>query len=97
MLSSSPTMVADPQGIQGKLMGTLLLAYLKWVSKNLRARYFEDWVKLADQVLDDAVYQDRIEWELAENVLNGNRRKTNPTSNVVSSTELWQLRTHQEP
>ncbi|TQD86019.1 hypothetical protein C1H46_028405 [Malus baccata] len=78
-------------------MGTFLLAYLKWVSKNLCARYFEDWAKLADQVFDDAVYQDRIEWELAENVLNGNQRKPNPTSDVVSSTELWRLRTHQEP
>ncbi|KAB2610510.1 hypothetical protein D8674_018542 [Pyrus ussuriensis x Pyrus communis] len=40
---------------------------------------------------------DRIEWELADNVLNGNRRKTDPASDVVSSTELWRLQTHQEP
>ncbi|PQP99289.1 uncharacterized protein Pyn_15323 [Prunus yedoensis var. nudiflora] len=55
------------------MLGTLPSSYLRWVSKNLRAREFEDWAKLADQVLDDAVYKDRIEWELAENVLNGNR------------------------
>lgn len=55
------------------MLGTLPSSYLRWVSKNLRARDFEDWAKLADQVLDDAVYKDRIEWELAENVLNGNR------------------------
>ncbi|KAB2597312.1 hypothetical protein D8674_000232 [Pyrus ussuriensis x Pyrus communis] len=79
------------------MLGILPLAYLKWVSKNLRARNFKDWVKLSDQVLDDAVYRDLIEWELAENVLNENRRKTDPSSVVVSSTELWWLQTHQEP
>ncbi|KAB2613619.1 hypothetical protein D8674_035935 [Pyrus ussuriensis x Pyrus communis] len=79
------------------MMGTLPSAYLKWVSKNLRARNFEGWVKLADQVLDDVVYRDLIEWELAENVLNGNQRKTDPASDIVSSTELWRLQTHQEP
>ncbi|KAM0954739.1 hypothetical protein TB2_022860 [Malus domestica] len=79
------------------MLGTLPSAYLKWVSKNLRTRDFEEWAKLADQVLDDAVYRDRIEWELAENILNGNRRKTDPAFDVVSSTELWRLQTHQEP
>lgn len=54
------------------MLGTLPSSYLRWVSKNLRARDFEDWAKLADQVLQDPVYRDRIEWELAENLLNGN-------------------------
>ncbi|KAI9125342.1 hypothetical protein K1719_003958 [Acacia pycnantha] len=31
--------------------------------------------KLADQVLQDPIYKDRIEWEFAENVLNGNRSR----------------------
>ncbi|KAG2680325.1 hypothetical protein I3760_11G095100 [Carya illinoinensis] len=57
---------------KGKMLGTLSSSYLRWVSKNLRARDFEDWAKLADQVLQDPVYRDRIEWELAENLLNGN-------------------------
>ncbi|PON78531.1 golgin family A protein [Parasponia andersonii] len=57
---------------KGKLLGTLPSSYLKWVSKTLRARDFEDWAKLADQVLQDPVYQDRIEWEFAQNVLDGN-------------------------
>ncbi|KAL3507350.1 hypothetical protein ACH5RR_032732 [Cinchona calisaya] len=52
-------------------MGTLPSNYLKWVSKNLRARDFEEWAKLADQVLNDPVYKDRIEWEFARKVLNG--------------------------
>lgn len=62
------------------MLGTLPSTYLKWVSKNLRARDFEEWAKLADQVLQDPVYQDRIEWEFAENVLNGNRSKAASSS-----------------
>lgn len=53
------------------MLGTLPSTYLKWVSSNLRARDFEDWAKLADQVLVDPVYQDRVEWEFAQKVLNG--------------------------
>ncbi|KAB2622623.1 hypothetical protein D8674_024805 [Pyrus ussuriensis x Pyrus communis] len=79
------------------MLGTLPSTYLKWVSKNLRAHNFEDWAKLTDQVLDNAVYRDWIEWELAENVLNENRRKTDLASDVISSTKLWWLQTHQEP
>lgn len=53
------------------MLGTLPSNYLKWVSKNLRARDFEEWAKLADDVLEDPVYRDRIEWEFAQKVLNG--------------------------
>lgn len=53
------------------MLGTLPSTYLTWVSKNLRARDFEEWAQLADQVLEDPVYKDRIEWEFAEKVLNG--------------------------
>ncbi|PON87699.1 golgin family A protein [Trema orientale] len=67
---------------KGKLLGTLPSSYLKWVSKTLRARDFEEWAKLADQVLQDPVYQDRIEWEFAQNVLDGN---TNTASLSSSS------------
>ncbi|KAI5654274.1 hypothetical protein M9H77_31461 [Catharanthus roseus] len=56
---------------KGKMLGTLPSTYLKWVSKNLRARDFEEWAKLADEVLEDPVYVDRIEWEFAQKVLNG--------------------------
>ncbi|KAI4355917.1 hypothetical protein L6164_004642 [Bauhinia variegata] len=68
--------VIDFGKYKGKMLGTLPSSYLKWVSKNLRARDFEEWAKLADQVLQDPIYKDRIEWELAENVLNGNKLKT---------------------
>ncbi|XP_009377926.2 uncharacterized protein LOC103966487 [Pyrus x bretschneideri] len=50
--------VIDFGKYKGKMLGTLPLAYLKWVSKNLCAHDFEDWAKLADQVLDDSVYRD---------------------------------------
>ncbi|KAF2317702.1 hypothetical protein GH714_039613 [Hevea brasiliensis] len=55
------------------MLGALPSTYLKWVSKNLRAGDFEHWAKLADQVLEDPVYQDRLEWEFADSVLNGNK------------------------
>ncbi|XP_021889011.1 uncharacterized protein LOC110807992 isoform X2 [Carica papaya] len=57
---------------KGKLLGTLPSTYLRWVSKNLRAQDSEHWAKLADEVLRDPIYQDRIEWEFAERVLHGN-------------------------
>lgn len=57
---------------RGKMLGSLPSSYLKWVSKNLRAGDTQEWAKLADEVLVDSVYRDRMEWELAENVLNGN-------------------------
>ncbi|XP_068329769.1 uncharacterized protein [Pyrus communis] len=53
--------VIDFEKYKGKMLGTLPSAYLKWVSKNLHARNFKDWAKLADQVLNNAVYRDWIE------------------------------------
>ncbi|KFK35882.1 hypothetical protein AALP_AA4G049000 [Arabis alpina] len=53
------------------MLGSLPSSYLKWVSKNLRAGDSEYWAKLADEVLEDDVYKDKIEWEFAEEVLHG--------------------------
>ncbi|VVB00759.1 unnamed protein product [Arabis nemorensis] len=53
------------------MLGTLPSSYLKWVSKNLRAGDSEYWAKLADEVLNDDVYKDKIEWEFAEKILHG--------------------------
>ncbi|CAI9117788.1 OLC1v1019273C1 [Oldenlandia corymbosa var. corymbosa] len=72
----------------GKMLGTLPSNYLKWVSKNLRARDFEEWAKLADEVLDDPVYKDRLEWELAEKVLNGDVLSSKPFENGGAVSEL---------
>ncbi|PHT27012.1 hypothetical protein CQW23_33383 [Capsicum baccatum] len=63
--------VIDFGKYKGKMLGTLPSKYLKWVTKNLRARDFEEWANLADQVLSDPVYKDRIEWEFAQALLNG--------------------------
>lgn len=71
------------------MMGSLPSTYLRWVSKNLRARDFEDWAKLADQVLDDAVYRDRIEWESAENTLSGNRSNAGGVSELLGISERF--------
>ncbi|XP_059644745.1 uncharacterized protein LOC132286431 [Cornus florida] len=78
---------------KGKMLGTLPSNYLKWVSKNLRARDFEDWAKLADEVLEDPVYRDRIEWEFADKVLNGDLPSTSqsrPDSGVSELVEISQ-------
>lgn len=56
---------------KGKMLGALPSSYLRWVSNNLRARDTEEWARLADQVLQDPVYRDRMEWESAERVLSG--------------------------
>ncbi|KAJ6910129.1 hypothetical protein NC652_020968 [Populus alba x Populus x berolinensis] len=68
--------VIDFGKYKGKMLGTLPSTYLKWVSKNLRAGDFEHWAKLADQVLQDPVYMDRLEWEFADTALNGNNNRS---------------------
>ncbi|XP_073147814.1 uncharacterized protein [Henckelia pumila] len=70
---------------RGKMLGSLPSSYLKWVSKNLRAGDTQEWAKLADEVLVDSVYRDRMEWELAENVLNGNNVGSSSSSSSSSS------------
>uniref|UniRef100_A0A6M2F7D1 Uncharacterized protein n=1 Tax=Populus davidiana TaxID=266767 RepID=A0A6M2F7D1_9ROSI len=76
--------VIDFGKYKGKMLGTLSSTYLKWVSKNLRAGDFEHWAKLADQVLQDPVYKDRLEWEFADNALNGNNNRSISGSSSLS-------------
>nr|XP_043621814.1 uncharacterized protein LOC122593466 [Erigeron canadensis] len=53
---------------KGKMLGMLSSDYLKWMSKNMN---MDKWGKLAEDVLNDEVYADRIEWEVAERLLSG--------------------------
>ncbi|XXG60452.1 hypothetical protein AAC387_Pa04g2359 [Persea americana] len=76
--------VIDFGKYEGKMLGTLPSKYLTWVSKNLRARDFEDWAKLADEVLEDPVYKDRLEWESAERILSGDDSRASRTQTPVS-------------
>ncbi|PSS07233.1 Aspartate--tRNA ligase [Actinidia chinensis var. chinensis] len=76
---------------RGKMLGTLPSSYLKWVSNNLRARDFEKWAKLADEVLDDPVYRDRMEWEFAQKVLNGDVSPSSSRSDVGAVSELIEI------
>ncbi|CAK8535546.1 unnamed protein product [Lathyrus sativus] len=62
--------VIDFGKYKGKMLGSLPSRYLKWVSKNC-VRDFKEWAILADQVLVDPIYKDRIEWEFARYVLDG--------------------------
>uniref|UniRef100_A0A7N0RBJ0 Uncharacterized protein n=1 Tax=Kalanchoe fedtschenkoi TaxID=63787 RepID=A0A7N0RBJ0_KALFE len=70
---------------RGKMLGSLPSTYLQWISKNLRAGDTEHWATLADQVLEDPVYKDRIEWEFAEKVLNGDVLTTSASASSVEA------------
>ncbi|XP_026659158.2 uncharacterized protein LOC103703998 isoform X2 [Phoenix dactylifera] len=77
---------------KGRMLGSLPSNYLLWVSKNLRARNFEHWARLADEVLRDPVYRDRIEWESAERILNGDGRRgssESPVSDLLDISERF--------
>ncbi|KAG1361873.1 hypothetical protein COCNU_10G000920 [Cocos nucifera] len=74
------------------MLGSLPSNYLLWVSKNLRARDFEHWARLADEVLHDPIYRDRIEWESAERILNGDGRRCSsksPVSDLLDISERF--------
>lgn len=84
--------VIDFGKYKGKMLGSLPSSYLKWVSKNLRAREFEEWAILADQVLLDPIYKDRIEWEFALNVLNGNNISSGAAKSIgAADSELQKI------
>lgn len=94
-LSSSVTIPSRDRIIdfgrhKGRMLGSLPSTYLKWVSKNLRAGDYEEWARLSDDVLEDPVYKDRIEWEFAEKILNGDvlRSKYENGSTVDELLEL---------
>lgn len=76
---------------KGRMLGTLPSKYLTWVSRNLRARDFLEWAKLADEVLKDPIYRDRIEWESAERILTGNsgRLSDSPVSDLLEISESF--------
>ncbi|ERN04711.1 hypothetical protein AMTRI_Chr07g28080 [Amborella trichopoda] len=65
-------MVIDFGKYKGTMLGTLPSKYLRWLCKNLRAGDYLEWAKRADEVLEDPVYLDRIEWEQADALLTGN-------------------------
>lgn len=77
------------------MLGTLPSSYLKWVSKNLRAGDSEYWAKLADEVLNDDVYKDKVEWTFAEKILHGsnetikNRKEVNSVSLLLEVSERF--------
>ncbi|KAL9235556.1 hypothetical protein vseg_010305 [Gypsophila vaccaria] len=82
--------VIDFGKYKGRMLGTLPSTYLKWVSNNLCAQHFEDWPRLAHQVLQDPVYNDRVEWEYAERLLTGDGLKAGNMS-VDAVAELVEI------
>lgn len=82
--------VIDFGKFKGRMLGSLPSAYLKWVSSNLRAGDTEEWARLADRVLSDPVYRDRLEWEAAEKILSGSNAATSSSRGSAVS-ELLEI------
>lgn len=74
------------------MLGTLPSTYLKWVSKTLITPDVQHWSQLANEVLQDPVYKDRIEWEHAENLLTGDnigKRVESPVEELMDISESF--------
>ncbi|CAI0410398.1 unnamed protein product [Linum tenue] len=83
--------VIDFGKYKGKMLGALPSSYLKWVSGNLRSGDTHHWAHLADQVLQDPVYHDRLEWEFASRVLDANDGSSVPSSASAGNGAVAQL------
>ncbi|CAA6655334.1 unnamed protein product [Spirodela intermedia] len=80
--------VIDFGKYRGRMLGTLPSSYLNWVSRNLRAGDSLQWALLADEVLSDEVYRDRLEWESAERLLTGGATGAAAAATVSPVAEL---------
>lgn len=50
-------------------LGLWCYSYLRWMTKNLKGTMLHEWADYAQEVLDDPLYMDRIEWEKVEKLL----------------------------
>lgn len=58
---------------RGSMMGTLPSQYLRWMVSNMNGD-LEEWAKLADEVLNDPFYRERLEWEQIERHMDKRQR-----------------------
>lgn len=56
---------------KGQMMGTLPPRYLRWVVENVSGGPAVEWSELAEEVLEDPFYRDRLEWEKVQKVMDG--------------------------
>jgi len=56
---------------KGRMMGTLPPRYLRWVVENVSGGPTGEWSELAEQVLEDPFYRDRLEWEKVQMAMDG--------------------------
>lgn len=56
---------------KGKMMGTLPPKYLRWVVENVRGGPAGEWCELAEEVLEDPFYRDRLEWDKVQMAMDG--------------------------
>ncbi|CAN0839845.1 hypothetical protein LINGRAHAP2_LOCUS2682 [Linum grandiflorum] len=73
------------------MLGAIPSPYLKWISANLRSGDTLHWAQLADQVLQDAVYRDRLEWEFASRVLDGGTPSSASSSGTDAVSQLLEI------
>eukprot|EP01018_Ginkgo_biloba_P021364 Gb_34652 [translate_table: standard] len=66
--------VIDVGKHKGRMLGTLPSKYLMWLSENLKGSRLDEWSTMAEEVLEDPVYRDRIEWEKVELAMEGRPR-----------------------
>ncbi|PWA48486.1 hypothetical protein CTI12_AA490370 [Artemisia annua] len=79
---------------KGKMLGMLPSDYLKWMSTNPLMNTkgdFDKWGKLAKDVLEDEVYADRIQWELAEKLLTGDQPSSGSSSGYGVAQQLEEI------
>ncbi|PWA51829.1 hypothetical protein CTI12_AA460570 [Artemisia annua] len=76
------------------MLGMLPSDYLKWMSTNPLMNTkgdFDKWGKLAKDVLEDEVYADRIQWELAEKLLTGDQPSSGSSSGYGVAQQLEEI------
>ncbi|KAH9327712.1 hypothetical protein KI387_007890 [Taxus chinensis] len=71
---------------KGRMLGTLPSKYLRWMVKNIRPD--GRWSTMAEEVLEDPVYRDRMEWEKFDEAIRGSGKNLTKISSVPNIPDL---------
>lgn len=78
---------------KGKMMGTLPPKYLRWVVENVRGGPAGEWSEIAEQVLEDPFYRDRLEWDKVQMAMDGCGKYASSVVSSSSSPDIFQMAT----
>ncbi|GLJ04700.1 hypothetical protein SUGI_0001530 [Cryptomeria japonica] len=71
---------------EGRMLGTLPSKYLRWMMKK---RYPDaEWSAMAEEVLEDPVYRDRMEWEALDEAMKGSGKLLTKRSSTPYITDF---------